>query len=95
MCLECPGTLGWAPIELGGVAECGVFILLVLVVVGFFMACYTIYSLLFLQTQHMLERSQHLVENVHKTKQAAGSSSGGGGVKAAAVAAAAPGDEIV
>ncbi len=50
-------------------------VLIILVAVGFVVAIYAIYGMLFVQTQRALEAAQHMVENVsHADKDAAGAS---------------------
>lgn len=66
LCVECNGGggLGWAPMECVGAGECGLVLLVVVVVVGFVGASYLLYHLLGMCTQRLLERAQHMVENV-------------------------------
>jgi hypothetical protein len=66
LCLDC--TFG-CPLEAGIFgAECGVALLAIMVVmliaVGFAMACYMLYGMLWLMVCSLLQRAQHMVENV-------------------------------
>eukprot|EP00877_Chromochloris_zofingiensis_P003918 jgi/Chrzof1/13527/Cz08g00320.t1 len=65
-CLDCPGgALGWGPIaDCGGMAECGAAMLVIMLAVGFVLACYMIYGVLFMMVQRAVAQAQYMVENI-------------------------------
>jgi len=66
LCLDCSIC---SPLEAGVFgAECGiallVFLAVLLIAVGFALACYMLYGMLWLMVFSLLQRAQHMVENV-------------------------------
>jgi hypothetical protein len=50
--------------DLGAAAECGYFLLAIMVIAGFAFACYMIYAVLWHFTKRALDAAQHMCENV-------------------------------
>jgi hypothetical protein len=63
-CMNCTGGPFLYLGDLGAAAECGYFLLGMLVLVGFLFACYMIYAMLWHLTKRALDTAQHMVENV-------------------------------